>query len=336
MSNISTMHNISGKISQTEKGAPNGVPVLDESGDVPVTQLNLTKSDVGLANVDNTSDTDKPISSATQTALNAKANSADAVSTNTANKIVLRDGSGNFSAGTITAGLSGNASTASTLATARTLTIGSTGKSFNGSANVAWSLSEIGAWGASNDGTGSGLDADMLDGLHASSFTRKIAEINVSTVTSAVQFTGLNIQPGSRLLLRTYVIAPTASHVVMLQVNGENSNSDWKGRFMDVYTADVQFRYQDSNIYGTSIAEGYISGYSWGDTEIYITNTGDVMQKTQPYFRGTVVNPIISGRYTLAVKQTAVSSVTSIDLVAFNSTLTIGPGSKFILYSVPL
>lgn len=33
----------------------------------------LTKSDVGLANVDNTSDANKPISSATQTALNAKA-----------------------------------------------------------------------------------------------------------------------------------------------------------------------------------------------------------------------------------------------------------------------
>lgn len=38
---------------------------------------NITKSDVGLGNVDNTSDDDKPVSSATQTALNAKANSAD-------------------------------------------------------------------------------------------------------------------------------------------------------------------------------------------------------------------------------------------------------------------
>ncbi|HEU4914744.1 MAG TPA: hypothetical protein VFT16_05095 [Candidatus Saccharimonadales bacterium] len=38
------------------------------------TDLTLTKTDVGLANVDNTSDTNKPVSSATQTALNAKAN----------------------------------------------------------------------------------------------------------------------------------------------------------------------------------------------------------------------------------------------------------------------
>ncbi len=39
----------------------------------------------------------------------------------------------------------GNAATATTLQTARTLTIGATGKTFNGSANVAWTLAEIGA-----------------------------------------------------------------------------------------------------------------------------------------------------------------------------------------------
>ena len=55
-----------------------------------------------------------------------------ALSTNTANTTVLRDGSGNFSAGTITATLSGNASTATTLQTARTIN----GVSFNGSANI--------------------------------------------------------------------------------------------------------------------------------------------------------------------------------------------------------
>jgi hypothetical protein len=37
----------------------------------------LVKGDVGLGNVDNTSDADKPVSTATQTALNLKANSAD-------------------------------------------------------------------------------------------------------------------------------------------------------------------------------------------------------------------------------------------------------------------
>lgn len=45
--------------------------------------VTLTKSDVGLSNVDNTSDANKPISTATQTALNAKANSASPTFTGT-------------------------------------------------------------------------------------------------------------------------------------------------------------------------------------------------------------------------------------------------------------
>lgn len=50
----------------------------------------------------------------------------------------------------------GLAASATVLATARNLTIGSTAKSFNGSANVAWSLTEIGAAGRGAV-TGSGL-----------------------------------------------------------------------------------------------------------------------------------------------------------------------------------
>ena len=56
----------------------------------------------------------------------------NATNTNTASTIVARDASGNFSAGTITAALTGNASTATTLATARTIN----GTSFNGSAAI--------------------------------------------------------------------------------------------------------------------------------------------------------------------------------------------------------
>lgn len=48
-------------------------------------------------------------------------------------------------AGPLTGAVTGNATTATTLQTARTLTLGLTGKTFNGSANVAWTLAEIGA-----------------------------------------------------------------------------------------------------------------------------------------------------------------------------------------------
>lgn len=66
-----------------------------------------------------------------------------ATSANEANKVVKRDGSGNFAAGVVTADLvgdvTGNADTATTLETARTITLGgdlSGSVSFDGSANV--------------------------------------------------------------------------------------------------------------------------------------------------------------------------------------------------------
>lgn len=62
--------------------------------------------------------------------------SVDATSTNTASKVVARDGSGNFAAGTITANLvgavTGNASTATQLQTARTIN----GVEFNGTQDI--------------------------------------------------------------------------------------------------------------------------------------------------------------------------------------------------------
>jgi hypothetical protein len=63
-----------------------------------------------------------------------------ATSSNTNSAIVARDSSGNFSAGTITAALSGNASTATTLQTVRTLW----GQNFDGSASVSGNLTGVG------------------------------------------------------------------------------------------------------------------------------------------------------------------------------------------------
>lgn len=57
---------------------------------------------------------------------------ANATSSNTVDTVVKRDGSGNFSAGSITASLSGNASTATSLQTARNIN----GTSFNGTADI--------------------------------------------------------------------------------------------------------------------------------------------------------------------------------------------------------
>lgn len=68
------------------------VPVTSVAGKVGA--VTLDKTDVGLSSVDNTSDANKPISTATQTALNTKQN------TITVNGIVKGNGSGTLSAAT--------------------------------------------------------------------------------------------------------------------------------------------------------------------------------------------------------------------------------------------
>ena len=100
-----------------------------------------------------------------------------------ASGVPLTDGT--IAAATFSGALSGNATTATTLATARTLTIGNTGKTFNGSANVSWSLAEIGAQAAGSYAAASHTHAisdvtglqSALDGKAASSHTHTIAQV---------------------------------------------------------------------------------------------------------------------------------------------------------------
>jgi len=75
---------------------------------------------------------------------------------------------------------------AATLTTARTLTIGSTGKTFNGGADVSWSLSEIGA-AAINQTMHIGTTAVAINRTSASLFLAGVSiDGNASTVTSGV------------------------------------------------------------------------------------------------------------------------------------------------------
>jgi hypothetical protein len=77
---------------------------------------------------------DGTITIANNTVTTDSAHISDATNLNTGNKIVRRDSSGNFSAGTITATLDGNASTASKFNTSRTITL-------NGASNTSVSSS---------------------------------------------------------------------------------------------------------------------------------------------------------------------------------------------------
>jgi hypothetical protein len=87
-----------------------------------------------------------------------------ATDANTASKLVQRDASGNFSAGTITAAVSGNASTATALETARTIG----GVSFDGSANI--NLPGVNTSGT-QDTSGNAATATALETSRTIAFT---------------------------------------------------------------------------------------------------------------------------------------------------------------------
>lgn len=94
--------------------------------------ISLTGDVTGSASFDGSANISMPSTVANNSHTHTSSNISDATNVNTANMIVKRDGSGNFSAGTITASLSGNASTATKLKTSRTIA----GVSFDGSANI--------------------------------------------------------------------------------------------------------------------------------------------------------------------------------------------------------
>ena len=142
----------------------------------------------------------------------------NAVSTNTVSTIVLRDSSGNFSAGTITAALAGNASTATTWVSSRSLTasgdVSGTVSGINGSANIAITLS---------------LPTGNLSALRDISFTGLMARTASNTYASrsvAVSGAGLSISNGDGIagnptISTNATSSSTGSTIVLRDTDGQ-------------------------------------------------------------------------------------------------------------------
>jgi hypothetical protein len=115
-----------------------------------------------------------------------------ATSSNTASTLVKRDSSGNFSAGTITAALLGNASTASAWQTARNLSLTGDGTAtlagVNGSANVsaAFTLATVN----SNAGTFGSTTAIPVITVNDKGLVTGITTNAISTVLNTIGDTG--------------------------------------------------------------------------------------------------------------------------------------------------
>jgi hypothetical protein len=138
------------------------------------------------------------------TALKVSNSATTAASANTASAIVARDASGNFSAGTVTAALTGNSSTATALATGRTIEITGdlayTSPSFDGSANV----------------TATGTLATVATaGVTGSSTAIPVVTINAKGLTTGIT-TAAVIAPAGTLSGSTLAAGVTGSSLTSL------------------------------------------------------------------------------------------------------------------------
>jgi hypothetical protein len=138
--------------------------------------------------------------------------------------------------GTITGTLSGNASTATSLQTARTLTIGNTGKTFNGGANVSWSLSEIGAAAASHSHTDattsvsgfmSAADKTKLNGVAtgATANTGTVTSVSGTGSVSGLTLSGTVTSSGSLTLGGTLSLTAANVNAVGAITNSTSGNA---------------------------------------------------------------------------------------------------------------
>jgi hypothetical protein len=209
----------------TEDGDGDYFVVVDSAN----AQKKLTKANINLSGFNN----DLTLASGTVTSIEAGdyltggtitssgTLAVDATSNNTASKVVARDGSGNFSAGTITATLSGSATSVS-----NTLTRGTylTGDNFNGSAATTWAVDATSANTASKV-----VVRDSSGDFSANIITADLSG-NATTATTATTASALSGVTASATELNyndiTTLGTSEASKVVTADANGDVNLSE--------------------------------------------------------------------------------------------------------------
>ena len=187
-----------------------GTKVLDATslGSAVVSSSLTSVGTIGTGTWQGTAITDTYLATiATAGKVSNSATTAD--SANTASAIVARDASGNFSAGTITAALTGNASTATALQTARTIG----GVLFDGTAHI--NLPGVNTAG-NQDTTGNAAtvttNADLTGDVTSVGNATSIASgvIVDADVNASAAIAGTKIAPnfGSQTITTTGIISP--------------------------------------------------------------------------------------------------------------------------------
>ncbi len=133
---------------------------------------------------------------------------------------------GTGASGTWDINITGNAATATTLQTTRTITIGSTGKTFNGSANVAWTLGEIGVNNSTltlaTSGIATGDQTWTSNQGSNATFTVNVPATNLGTAVVSTNSRSITSSTGSNITVPvvTTTVAGFMSHTDKTKLDG--------------------------------------------------------------------------------------------------------------------
>ena len=248
----------------------------------------------------------------------------DATSANTASKVVARDASGNFSAGTITAALSGNATTSSsttgnaatatTLQTARTIN----GVSFNGSANITVAdATKLPLTGGTLTGTLNGTAADFSGNVDANTITTGVGQGRGKISVWSTSTYGIGMATG-------FTFGGIANDYAMtFQMNNANNRGFWWG---DDGHTNAQGAMALTTEGLLTVASGMRLGYGQLDTTAPTTGQLDVNGTVN----ATTFSGALSGNATTA---TTLQTARTINGVSFNGSanITVADSTKLPL-----
>jgi hypothetical protein len=226
----------------------------------------------------------------------------DATASNTVSKVVARDASGNFSAGTITAALSGNASTASAWQTARTL-------SFTGDATGSMSV----------DGSAAVSTALTLATVNSNVGTYNSVTVNAKGLVTSASNTTYALPIDTLYIGTTSVALNRAS--ANLALTGISSVT-----LPGAVSGSVQI------IPAAAVGTGTV--LTIPATTGTIITSGDSGTVTSTMIAdGTIVNADINASAAIAVSKLAASTISGITLGNNLNALTIGTGLSGTSYN---
>lgn len=194
--------------------------------------------------------------------------SSNATALNTAETIVFRNALGNFAAGTITAALSGNATTATTLETARNIN----GVSFNGSADITITANIANALTV-----GTGLQLDSGTTFNGSAARTVSIDNTVATLTGTQTLTNKTFTDSTTLFqdeaditkkLAFQLSGITTATTRTLTVPNASGTITLDGNTFFIGTTSVANNRASANLALTGITsiDGYASGLAGGNS----------------------------------------------------------------------